>query len=93
METIWLLILVPGVPVAAFLGWIHWFVRQRDRQSRRPFHEMPRPAGWSLQNRMTDLLGEFVIRYMLATLVGVMAWALAISGKVNPWLIQGIGFL
>lgn len=42
---------------------------------------------------MTDLLGDFTIRYFLATLIGGMAWALAISGKVNPWLILGLGFI
>jgi hypothetical protein len=60
------MILAPGIPVAAFMG----FIGQRDRLSRRPFHEMPRPAVWSLKNRMADLMGEFMIRYMLATLGG-----------------------
>jgi hypothetical protein len=93
MDDIWYMFLVPGLPVAVFVGWIYWFVSRRDRNSRRPFHEMPRPAGWSLQNRMTDLLGDFLIQYMIAGLIGVVAWALAISGKVNPWLALGLGFM
>ena len=87
------MLLVLGLPIAALLGWIHWFVASRERQSRRPFHEMSRPAGWSLQNRMTDLLMEFLLHYMMATLVGVMAWAYAVLGKVNPWLALTVGFL
>lgn len=74
-----------------FLGWTQWFLAKRDQASRRPFDEMPRPPGWSLQQRANDLIFDYAWQFMAATLVGVLAWALAISGKVNAPVMLGIG--
>lgn len=80
------LAVVPGIPTAALCGWIWYFANKRNKQSRRPFEEMPRPAGWSLQNRMTDLMDRAVMHLMAAFVVGGLAWAFSISSARSPWL-------
>lgn len=92
LNSLWLLLVVPGLPLLGFIGWLHWFVAQRDRASRRPFHEMPRPPGWSLQNRMSDLMSDFTWQFMCGSLIGIVAWALAFSEKIPAWLALGLGF-
>lgn len=87
------LIIVPGIPAAALCGWMKWFVHKRDKRSRRPFDEMPRPAGWSLQNRMSDLMDDFTMCFMMAMMAGALAWALSTTGKSSPAFILGFGFV
>ncbi|MEO5913821.1 MAG: nuclease-related domain-containing protein [Luteolibacter sp.] len=93
LNSLWYLAIVPGIPVAAFLGWTKWYVHQRNVRSRRPFVEMARPAGWSLQNCLTDLMDNFTADFMAAVVVGVTAWALSVSGKIPPVFILITGFL
>lgn len=86
-----MMLLVLGLPMLCFLSWTQWFLAKRDQASRRPFDEMPRPPGWSLQQRANDLIFDYAWQFMAATLVGVLAWALAISGKVNAPVMLGMG--
>jgi hypothetical protein len=60
-----------------------WFVSRRDKQFRRPFDEMQRPAGWSLQNRMDHLMSEFTVNFMMAMMIGMVAWALSFSKSIG----------
>ncbi len=87
------LLVVTGLPLAVFLMWITWFVRRADKVSRRPFEEMPRPAGWSLQNRTNDLMEEAFMNAMAALMLGILIWAFADSGKGSPLLLLLIGFV
>jgi hypothetical protein len=86
-----MILLVPGLPILGLFVWMNWFVARRDRGSRRPFDAMPRPPGWSLQQRMEDLLLDYTSQIMVAAMIGILAWALALSGKVDPWVIVPIG--
>jgi len=92
-ESFFLLILVPGIPIAAFFGWAWWFLRKVKRTSRLPFVDMPRPPGWSLQNRTTDLMFEACMGIMIAFAIGAIAWALDQTVKEPPllFLISGFG--
>jgi hypothetical protein len=42
---LWFLLLVLGVPLGALLLWMRLTAKKREQQFRRPFDEMPRPAG------------------------------------------------
>jgi hypothetical protein len=85
------LAVVPGIPTAFFCGWIWLHLSKRDKRFRRPFDEMPRPAGWSLQNRMGDLMDDFTRYFMFAILAGTITWALsiAIPEGVSLFLVTG----
>jgi len=87
------LIIVPGIPLAAFCGWLWWRLRKRDKSSRRPFDDMPRHAGWSLQNRTNDLLDEAMISVMAAMVIGGAAWVLAVYEKGSSVVFLFIGFV
>jgi hypothetical protein len=78
------LIIVPGIPALVLLVWMKRFVSRREQRSRRPFDEMLRPAGWSLQNRMDYLMGEFTLNFMIAMMIGSVAWALVNSTVAIP---------
>jgi hypothetical protein len=86
------LAVVPGIPTAALCGWIWIFVNKRDKHFRRPFEEMPRPAGWSLQNRMTDLMDRAMMQLMAAFIVGGFACAFSISATRSPlvYILPGL---
>lgn len=88
---LWMLLLVPGLPLLGIVAWTHWFIRRRDRASRRPFEEMLRPPGWSLQQRSSDLLDDFTLHFMAAILVSMVAWAFAVSEKGPPAVALAIG--
>lgn len=92
LNSLWYLAIVPGVPALALLAWMKWFVHRRNKRSRRPFDEMPRPAGWSLQNRTADLMEDFTIHFMLAIVAALMAWALADRAEGSPALYLSVGF-
>jgi hypothetical protein len=92
-NSLWYLALVPGIPTIALLGWTKWFIHCRDKRSRRPFDEMPRPAGWSLQNRTGSLMEDFILFFMVANTAGLVAWALATHDKGSPAFILSVGFV
>ena len=71
-----------GLPVIGFTIWVEWFVKRRDHKSRRPFDEMPRPPGWSLNERMQDMMSRYVVQFMCSTMISVFAWALLLYGKI-----------
>lgn len=87
------LLLVPGIPLAVFCLWIWWFMRRLDKKSRRPFEDMPRPAGWSLQRRTNDLMEEALINAMAAMMAGGIFWAFAHTVTGTPWVILMIGLV
>ena len=64
------------MPAIVMIGWLKWTVARRDRRYRRPFDEMPRPPGWSLQNRMSDLNDNFTMYFMTAIMTGLVLWAM-----------------
>lgn len=66
---------------------------RRDKRSRRPFDEMTRPAGWSLQSRMDDLLGDFTLYFMTAIMAGTAAWALSIARPASAPVFLVTGFV
>lgn len=93
LNSLWYLAIVPGIPTIALLVWTKWFIHCRDKRSRRPFDEMPRPAGWSLQNRAESLLEDFTLYFMAANATGLVAWALANHAKGSPEFYVGVGFV
>lgn len=93
LSSIHYLLIVPGIPMAAFGIWMHWFVRRRERRVRRPFEHMQRPAGWSLQNRMSALMEDFTLNFMFAMMAGLVAWAFAVSNGRNVVLFLSLGLL
>ncbi len=86
LSQMWFLLLVPGLPLGSLLLWIHATAKNRERQFRRPFDEMPRPAGYSLQKRAADIMDKFTDDLMLVMVGGVMSWALWLSDKKLMWL-------
>jgi hypothetical protein len=87
------LVIVPGIPAAALFCWMWLFARTRDKCSRRPFDDMPRPAGWSLQNRTNDLMEKVLTNFMMAGMIGAVVWALSLTAKSSPAIFQGLGFV
>ena len=73
------------------LVWMKWFFHNSERKSRRPFDEMPRPAGWSLQNRTADLMDQVLFNVMVAIMAGVVFCITAQSVKGNP-VMMAVGF-
>jgi len=87
------LALVPGIPAFVLLCWMKWFVDRREQRSRRPFDEMPRPAGWSLQNRTAELMEGFTVQLLSGFMVAALFWAIASFGKWPPAPILATSFL
>jgi hypothetical protein len=86
------LVIVPGIPVLAFVVWLKWFVARTEERYRRPFDDMPRPAGWSLQNRTIDLMDQVLINMMGGIMVGVISFVAAPSAKGNSTVMLIAGF-
>jgi hypothetical protein len=93
MHSLSYLIIVPGIPVFTLLVWMKWFMDRRDKRSRRPFEDMPRPAGWSLQGRMDDMMSGFTIFFMTAMMAGITAWALSYSKPNGAVIYLTVGFV
>jgi hypothetical protein len=92
-NSLWYLTIVPGIPSVTLLVWTKWFVHCREKRSRRPFDEMPRPAGWSLQNRTAELMEDFMLNLMAANVAAVIFWAVSANAKGSPTLLIAIGFI
>lgn len=75
-EKLWFLLLFPGLPTIGCLLWLRWWVARRNKKSRRPFRDMPRPAGWSLQQRTEELANDLLFYLMVISFIGIMAWML-----------------
>lgn len=91
LKSLWLILIVPGIPMAGFFVWLHVFIRRRQQATRRPFDEMQRPPGWSLQQRMGELVVDYTEKFMVAGLAGTLAWALAASAAAHPPTVLAIG--
>ena len=78
--------------MAVFFVWVKMWASRRDRQLRRPFVEMPRPAGWSLLDRMDELMDAFSTYLMMTMVTGAVCWAVAAfsAGNSAPVLTAGI---
>lgn len=63
--------------MAVFFVWMKLWSSKRDRQLRRPFVEMSRPAGWSLLDRMNEQMEVFNTHLMMAMVTGAVCWAVA----------------
>ena len=61
-------IVIFGLPVAIFVVRAWLYIRQRNKKSRLPVTDIPRPAGWSLQKRI-DELGDDLSLYLLVLLL------------------------
>ena len=77
--------------MAVFFVWIKMWASRRDRQLRRRFVEMPRPAGWSLLDRMDELMEAFNAYLMMTMVIGAVCWAIAsFAGNAALLLTAGI---
>jgi hypothetical protein len=90
---LWFLLLVPGLPMAVLFLWIRSTSKKREQQYRRPFDEMPRPAGYSLQLRTAEIMDKFTEDLTTCVITGVVAWALSLSGKVPVWVAFVLGLV
>jgi Nuclease-related domain len=90
---LWFLFIVPGLPMGALLFWMHRTIKKRDAQSRRPFDEMPRPAGYSLQKRTDEIWESISDSLMLCLITGVAAWAVLLSDRKLFWIPIVLGLL
>jgi hypothetical protein len=90
LHNLWLLLLCPGLPLAILMVWFQWYVRRRDKKKRRPFNEMTRPAGWSLQSRIEDLVTDLDLNLMMILASGGIAWAVSL-GQMHPLVIVAFG--
>ncbi|RYD38440.1 MAG: NERD domain-containing protein [Verrucomicrobiaceae bacterium] len=91
LQQMWFLLLVPGLPVASLILWMHFLVTKRDRRSRRPFDDMPRPAGYSLQKRTVAILDSCMQMVMLCLVMGVTTWGMYVSSRFPVWIPLGMG--
>lgn len=81
-ENLWHLLFIPGIPMAVAFLWPVLWAKKRNKRSRRPFNDMPRPAGWSLQERTQDLLLAAMLEGILLITLGLF---IGLSGHLeNP---------
>jgi hypothetical protein len=90
---LWFLLLVPGLPLGALLLWMRVTTKKREQQFRRPFDEMPRPAGYSLQKRTAEIMDQFTEDLMLIIVGGGVSWALWLSDKNLLWVALALGMI
>jgi hypothetical protein len=93
LHFLWYLAIAPGIPTLLLLVWMKRFAHRRDQRSRRPFEEMPRPAGWSLQQRTADLMESFTVNLLGGFAVSTTFWAIAAFGKGSPYVMLGTGLI
>lgn len=92
-ETLAYLLCVPGIPLAGFFVWLVGFARKTGEETRLPFDAMPRPAGWSLQLRCSDLLEKVQFHLLLGLFSGVIFAYAASIAKVTPAISLSIGMI
>jgi hypothetical protein len=93
LSQLWFLILVPGLPMGGLFLWMFATAKKREQQFRRPFDEMPRPAGYSLQKRTAEIMDKFTEDLMLVMIGGIAAWAVSLSDKNLFWVASGLGMV
>lgn len=95
-SSLWYLLIVPGIPIAIMFIWMFRWIKKRNKHSRRPFKDMPRPPGWSLQSRTEDLMADFLFNTMMIVITGALVWACfmpqdrVISGMVFGLAVSGL---
>jgi hypothetical protein len=92
-ETLAYLLCVPGIPLAAFFVWLVGFARKSGNETRLPFLQMPRPAGWSLQMRCSELMEKIQFHLLLALFSGVFFAYVASVAKAPPAISLSLGML
>ena len=90
---LWFLLIVPGLPIGGLLLWMHATARKREQQFRRPFDDMLRPAGWSLQKRSADIWESMTEDLMACMLAALGAWAVWLSNKDMFWTALILGLI
>jgi hypothetical protein len=93
LHQLWFLLVVPGLPLGGLLLWMHATARKREQQFRRPFDDMLRPAGWSLQKRTADLWESLSEDMMLCMITAVAAWAVWLSKNDLFWTALILGLI
>lgn len=93
LHQLWFLLIIPGLPLGGLLLWMHATARKREQQYRRPFDDMLRPAGWSLQKRSADLWESMTEDLMACMLAGVGAWAVWLSNRDLLWTALILGLI
>ena len=93
LHQLWFLLIVPGLPLGGLLFWLHATARKREQQFRRPFDDMLRPAGWSLQKRSAALWESMTEDLMACMLSAVGAWAVWLSNKDMFWTALILGLI
>ncbi len=91
LSPLWFLLLVPGLPIGALFFWMRSTAKKREQQFRRPFDEMPRPAGYSLQKQTAEIMDQFTEDLMMCMVGGVVSWAIWLSDKSLLWLALALG--
>lgn len=93
LSQLWFLLLVPGLPMGALLFWMQATKKKREQQFRRPFDEMPRPAGYSLQIRAAEIMDKFTEDLTMCMIGGIVAWAIWLSDKRLIWAALVLGLI
>lgn len=93
LSQLWFLLLVPGLPMGGLFFWMLATAKKREQQFRRPFDEMPRPAGYSLQKRTADIMDKFTEDLMMCIVGGVASWAIWLSDKGLHWVALVLGLI
>ncbi len=75
------------------MAWMLTTAKQRERQFRRPFDEMPRPAGYSLQQRSTVIMEKFTEDLMLCIVGGFSAWGIWLTDRNLIWVAAIFGLV
>ena len=84
-ENLWQLLFLPGIPLGVTFLWPFLWAKRRNKRSRHSFNDMPRPAGWSLQERTQDLLFGAVMEGVFLMTLGL---SLCLSGNLkNPSMV------
>ncbi len=89
LENLWFLLFFPGLPIIGLIFWMRRWVRVRNEKSRRPFKDMPRPPGWSLQSRTEHLMADLLLYTTMVGFAGFVAWLLYVQTGL---LSLGLGF-
>lgn len=93
LHQLWFPLVVAGLPLGGLLLWMRATASKREQQFRRPFDEMPRPAGWSLQKRAAALWESITEDITACMLTAFVVWAVWLSNKDTLWLALILGLL
>jgi hypothetical protein len=86
------LLIILIVPFGAFLLWTKWLIVRREKQFRRPFDDLVRPVGWTLQRQMDNLTWDFVTHLMGGIAAAITLGALTVAKPENAPFALVVGF-